>query len=250
MNYTDELAFTLLEGQKAAYQLNDLNNRLDITYGIVVDIQDPEKRGRVRVILDEANPQYLEDEYSYEQGGAEATQTKWIDPIVPFRGLQPENLINTRVPVFPRAADPNRLWFGDPVFDKYGEAVLGREANQPRTSTMTRLPIYPHGELPKPGPDNFGCMVVEKDGPIKSDWLCVCLRRKNQWMWIRHIDLAHIHAGQDDGSQGPDTNVLFPHGEAPVKQYTVWDRVSPTTGSKYSKQSHNRRDSGFYGGAK
>ena len=248
MSYVDELAQSLLESQKAAYKANDLINRLDITYGVVVDVQDPEERGRVRVVLDEANPRYLEDEYSYKQGGAEATQTKWVDPIVPFSGLQPKTLINTRVPIFPRAADPNRLWFGDPVFDKYGKEVLGRDSEQPRNTAMTRFPVYPSGQLPEPGPDNFGCVLIEQGGPMNSDWFCVCLRRRGGWFWVRHMDIAHIHGGQDDGKQGADSAL---NGEAPVKESVVWDTVSATTwlGSGYSKQSGNSHDAAYYGPA-
>lgn len=249
MNYSDDLAMLLLESKKAAYRANDLRNRLDITYGVIVDVQDPEERGRVRVILDEANPRYLEDEYSYNQGGAEATQTKWVDPLVPFHGIQPQNLLNTRVPIYPRAADPNRLWFGDPVYDKYGKEVLGRDSEQPRNSAMTRIPVYPHGELPKAGPDNVGCAVVEQGGPMGSDWLCVCLRRRGSWMWIRHLDIAHIHSGQDNGRQGGDSGG---NGEKPVKQSVVWDRVAPTTGLKsgYPRQSRSGQGAGFYRSAK
>lgn len=245
MTYCEEFAQLLLDCEKAAYKVNDLNNRLDLTYGIIVDVEDPEQRGRVRVILDEMNPEYIQEEYKYEQAG-KPTETTWVEPCVPFKGIQPKALLNARVPIFPRAADPNRLWFGDPVWDKYGKEVLKREDNQPRNSAMTRLPIYPSGELPPPGPDNFGCMVIEDGGPAKSDWLCVCLKRRGKWYWVRHVDVNHIHGGQDDGSQGPDSKL---HGQKPVKESVVWDLVSPTTGNAYSKQSKNRGDSGYFGGA-
>ena len=246
MSYVDELAFTIYEGQKAAYKVNALNNRQEMTYGIVIDIGDPEERGRIRVVLDDRNPEYIRDEYGYPQTEGAATETKWVDPLVPFKGVQPKHLLNARVPIYPRAADPNRLWFGDPVWDKYGKETLKREDNQPRNSAMTRLPVYPSGELPPAGPDNFGCMVVEEGGPAGSDWLCVCLKRKKKWYWVRHVDVNHIHAGQDDGSQGPDSKL---HGQKPVKESVVWDRVTPTTDNAYATQSKNKRDSGFFGGA-
>lgn len=247
MTYVDQLAFSILEGQRAAFRVNDLTNRLDMTYGVVVDVEDPEERGRVRIILDETNPKYIEEEYGYPQTG-QPTETDWIEPIVPFAGKQPKDLIKTRVSVFPRNADPNRLFFGDPVYDKYGQQHQERSANQPRNSAMTRLPIYDSGQLPPASEDNFGCMVIEKGGPLNNDWLCVCLRRKGKWYWVRHLDIAHIHASQDDGSQGPDS---AGNGQQPVKESVIWDRVATTThlGAGYATQSKNPMDSGFFSGA-
>jgi len=210
------------------------------TYGEITDIKDPEERGRVKLVLDEVNPKY-HTEHGYKNDG-EPTVTDWMEPKVPFVGLQPEALVGKRVPVEPKQGDPNRLFFGDPVAD-LDETEKGE---QPKNSSMTRLPVYPSGSLPPPGPDNVGCMVVEEGGPCDSDWLCVCLRRRGKWLWIRHIDLNHIHQDQDDGRQPPDSDG---DGEAPVDEGPIWDKVAPTTDEAYSYQSYNPLDSDWFGGA-
>ena len=84
-----------------------------------------------------------------------------------------------------------------------------------------------------------GCMVVEQDGPMESDWLCVCLKRKGEYYWVRHIDLSHGHAGEDDGQQEPDSDG---DGEIPVEEQTVWDYVFPTTHEEYEKKSIHGTD--------
>ncbi len=210
------------------------------TYGEITDIEDPEERGRVKLVLDEVNPKY-HTEHGYKNDG-EPTVTDWMEPKVPFVGLQPEALVGKRVPVEPKQGDPNRLFFGDPVAD-LDETEKGK---QPKNSSMTRLPVYPSGSLPPPGPDNVGCMAVEEGGPCDSDWLCVCLRRRGKWLWIRHIDLNHIHQDQDDGRQPPDSDG---DGEAPVDGGPIWDKVAPTTDEAYSYQSYNPLDSDWFGGA-
>jgi len=210
------------------------------TYGEITDVADPEERGRVKLILDEVNPK-LHTELGYKNDG-EPTVTAWMEPKVPFAGLQPEDLVGKRVPVEPKQGDPNRLFFGDPVADP-DETEKGE---QPKNSSMTRLPVYPSGSLPPPGPDNVGCMAVEKGGPCDSDWLCVCLQRRGTWLWIRHVDLNHIHQDQDDGRQPPDSSG---DGEAPVDEGPIWDKVAPTTDEQYTYQSYNPLDSGWFGGA-
>jgi hypothetical protein len=99
-------------------------------------------------------------------------------------------------------------------------------------------------------------MVVETGGPMQSDWMCVCLKRNGKYLWVRHVDLAHGHAGQNDSSQLPDTNG---DGQQPIKNVTVWDNVFPTTAAEMPKASQYGTDvrpnpygSGakWYGGAK
>ena len=93
-------------------------------------------------------------------------------------------------------------------------------------------------------------MVVELDGPMDSDWLCVCLKRSGEYIWVRHIDLAHGHSGQNDGKQPNDTHG---DGEEPVNQQTVWDYVFPTSGGqmqKYSKYGTDPRANPYGGDSK
>jgi hypothetical protein len=181
-----------------------LSNQLLPTFGTVIDTEDPERRGRVKVILDEVNPLILE-EYGYEQGDSTPTETDWIEPLVPFRGIQPKQLMDQRlrVPITARNGDPNRLAFGDPIYD----ASETNQAVVPQNSAMTRLPVYPSGQLPEPTQDNLGCMVVEQGGPQGYDWLCVCLNRGG-YKWVRHIDLKHTHASQQSDSRGDSEGLV------------------------------------------
>ena len=236
-----QLARMLQKADRGAAIAQRWSNNMQPTYGTITDVKDPANHGRIKVVLDEMNPEILTED-GFSQGSSQATVTDWIEPHIPFQGIQPEDLVGKRVPVQPRAGDPNRLFFGDPVYDP-GET---NKAAQPKNSAMTRLPIYPSGSLPEAGPENIGCMVVEEGGPCSSDWLCVCLRRRGKWLWIRHIDLNHIHQDQDDGLQPPDS---AGDGEAPVDEGPIWDKVAPTTDEAYGYQSYNKMDSDWFGGA-
>jgi len=232
-NSLEQFARLLREQQVGVQKANDLMNRAQPTYGEIVDVKDPEERGRIKVVIDEVNPK-IHTEQGFQDEGT-PTKSDWIEPKVPFKGVQPEKLVGLRVPVEPKQGDPNRLFFGTPVNDQ-GESS---DAAAPENSDMVRLPIYPMGSLPAADGENIGCMVVEQGGPMQSDWLCVCLSRNGQYMWVRHIDLAHGHAGEDDGKQAPDSDG---DGEDPVKELTVWDYVFPTTHEEYEKNSKHGTD--------
>lgn len=211
-NDLDRLGNLLYYTVRSSQKSEVLSNQALPTYGTVVDVNDPQKRGRVRVILDEVNPQILE-EWGFEQKDAIPSESDWIEPLVPFSGLQPQAFQDNalRVPIIPRNGDPNRLAFGDPVFD----ADQTRYAVSPANSSMTRLPVYPSGQLPEASAENVGCMVVEQGGPQGYDWLCVCLNRGG-YKWVRHVDLRHTHGGQARDSRGD-------------REGTVNDNVSATT---------------------
>ena len=225
----DELARMLKRGDRGAEIAQQWSNNLQPTFGTITDIEDPEEMGRVKVILDEVNPEFL-TEKGFDQGSAQPTVTDWVEPGVPMKGKQPEGIVGARVPVSARAGDPNRLKFGAPVFDPSETS----KAKQPQNSDQTRLPVYPSGSLPPADADNVGLMVVEQGGPMESDWLCVCLSRKGQMLWVRHIDLNHGHAGENDGLQDPDSDG---DGEVPVNEQSVWDFVFPTTAEEMPKES-------------
>ena len=244
----NELARLLKRSDRGAQIAQELSGNMQPTFGVIVDVQDPEERGRIKVILDQANPEFL-TENEYDNTESQPTQTDWIKPDVPFRGVQPEQLVGMRVPIKARNGDPSRLSFGDPIYDpeetedqqwKEGEAEI------PENTAMVRAPVYPTGSLPPPGIENFGCLVIEEGGPCQSDWLCVCIRRRGTFYWVRHIDLNHIHADQDDGRQPPDSDG---DGEAPVDEGPIWDKVAPTTDKAYPYQSYDEMDSGWFGGA-
>jgi hypothetical protein len=192
----DELARILLHSFRGAQQAASLSGKMQNTYGIVIDVDDPEELGRVRVILDPTNPEFLEGK-DFRQSGEES-ETDWIYPIVPLIGKQPEAFVDkkVRVSIVPRDGDPNRLNFGDPVYDPNEF----EEAEQPLNSAMTRLPVYPSGELPPARKENIGCMIIEENGPQGYDWLMVCLNRGG-YKWVRHMDRLHVHQSQvADGS--------------------------------------------------
>lgn len=239
-NSLEQFARLLREQQVGVQKANDLMNRAQPTYGEIVDVEDPEQRGRIKVVIDEVNPK-IHTEQGFQDDGV-PTKSDWIEPKVPFKGVQPEKLVGLRVPVEPKQGDPNRLFFGSPVNDE-GESST---AAPPENSDATRLQVFPSGSLPPADAENVGLMVVEEGGPCDSDWLCVCLKRRGKWLWIRHIDLNHIHADQDDGRQPSDSDG---DSEAPVDEGPIWDKVAPTTDKAYDYQSYDEMDSGFFGGA-
>jgi len=219
----DQLAGILLRSFRGAQQAAGMSGQMQNTYGTIVDVDDPKEEGRVRVILDQVNPDYLKGK-GFEQSGR-PTETDWIYPIVPFKGKQPKALVDkkARVPIVPRDGDPNRLNFGDPVYDPNEFD----KAKQPQNSAMTRLPCYPAGELPPADQDNVGCMIVELGGPQGYDWLMVCLKRAGGYKWVRHADRLHYHTGQlpdtdnDSEGNGPDTST----------EKRTYDDIIVTTGS-------------------
>ena len=255
-----ELARLLRRADRGSQIAQELSGKMEPTFGTIVDVQDPERRGRVKVILDQVNPDKLgQDEFPQDE--SQPTQTDWIKPDTPFRGIQPEKLVGMRVPIKARAGDPNRLSFGSPIHDPeemqaQGGGARGRsgeggdDGEIPDNSDMVRCQVFPSGSLPDASQENHGCIVIEEGGPMDCDWPCVCVKRKGEFYWVRLVDLAHGHAGQDDGDQDPDTDG---DGEVPVEENTVWDFVFPTTHEEYSKSSihgTNPRDNPDGGEAK
>ena len=246
----NELASLLRRGDRGAQIAQELSGNMQPTFGKITDTDDPDRRGRVKVVLDQVNPDFVTED-SMDQGSSEATKTDWISPDIPFRGIQPEQLVGMRVPVKARNGDPNRLSFGAPIYDpQESESQQGQfeggGGDIPPNSDMVRCQVFPSGSLPDASAENHGCMVIEEGGPCESDWLCVCLKRRGEFFWVRHIDLNHIHADQDDGRQPPDSDG---DGEAPVDEGTIWDKVAPTTDKAYAYQTYDEMDSDWFGGA-
>ena len=142
----DELARMVQRGTRGAEIAQQWSNNLQPTFGTITDVNDPDQVGRIKVVLDEVNPEFL-TEKGFDQGSAQPTVTDWIEPSVPMAGIQPEALVGMRVPVSPRAGDPNRLKFGDPVYDPSETTT----AKQPQNSSQTRLPVYPSGSFATTG---------------------------------------------------------------------------------------------------
>lgn len=202
--------------------------------GTVVSVNDPLNQGRVQVIPDDLSPNDAGQTSSYK-----ASATSWVPTHDSFLGRQSSLLVGQRVVLSTVGNDPNKLVVGNVIHDENsGAAAVG--------TTMTRLPLYTSGNLPTPCAANLGCTVVELDGPCSSDWLCTCLRRRGKFLWIRHVDLNHMHADQDDGRQPSDS---AGDSEAPVNEGPIWDKVAPTSDEAYGYQSYDEMDSGWFGGA-
>ena len=202
--------------------------------GTVVSVNDPLNQGRVQVITDEMNPNDTGQTSSYK-----ATPTAWVSTQDSFIGKQSSMLVGQRVVLSTVGNDPNKLVVGNVLHDENSAApAVG--------TTMTKLPLSPSGSLPPASAANLGCTVVELDGPCNSDWLCTCLRRRGKYLWIRHIDLNHMHADQDDGKQPPDSDG---DSEQPVNEGPIWDKVAPTSDKAYNYQGYDTMDSGWFGGA-
>jgi hypothetical protein len=222
--------------------------------GTVVDVDDPEERGRVRVIFDDMNPdipQVLGTDYAKEREGEKPDKSHWIDVSPAFKGKQPEGLKGKRVNISVSNGQYQYAVLQDVLYDP---DTLAQKAQKklkiPNNSSMTRLPLYKTGKLPPATEENHGCMVIELGGPMDSDWLCVCLKRQGEYYWVRHIDMAHGHAGENDGKQPSDSE---PNNEQPVEEQAIWDYVFPTTGGemqKYSRYGTSPRSNPFGGEAK
>lgn len=207
--------------------------------GTIVDVNDPEERGRVRVIFDDMNPDFPQvtgaGEASKARVGEKPDESHWLDVCPAFKGKQPKGLVGKRVNIVPTNGQYTMACAQDVVFDPQLLAEGKQDkVKMPNNSSMTRLPIYEAGELPPAGEDNHGCMVIEMDGPMDSDWLCVCLKRNGKYIWVRHVDLQHGHAGENDGDQGVDS---AQDTEQPVKEQSVWDYVFPTSAQEMPKSS-------------
>lgn len=253
-----ELGRLLQRADRGSQIAQELSGQMHSTFGTIVNVNDPERRGRIKVILDQVNPQFLTAD-EYDQRDSQPTISDWIKPDVPFRGIQPAKLVGMRVPVKPRQGDPDRLSFGAPIYDPEeteqkpnessgsgrqgrsgGEGSEGGEGGDiPDNSDMVRCQVFPSGSLPDASQENHGCIVIEEGGPMDSDWLCVCIKRKGSFYWVRHIDMNHGHAGEDDGDQKADSGG---DSEPPVKENSVWDYVFPTTHEEMDKESVHGTD--------
>jgi len=207
--------------------------------GTIVDVKDPKNRGRVKVIFDDVNPnlpqQTGSDEYSDKRVGEKPDESHWIDTSPAFKGRQPEGLVDKRVNISISNGQKQFAILEDVMFDPQILATSEKDKLQmPNNSTMTRMPIYPAGELPPPCEENHGCSVIEKGGPYGDDWLCICLKRGGRYLWVRHIDMQHAHAGANDTTAYPDSGGDKPF---PGKAVTGWDFTFPTSGEEMIKIS-------------
>ena len=184
--------------------------------GTIVDVNDPEERGRVKVIFDDMNPKKPQIEgatgegnYGGDRPGAE-TYSHWIDTKPAFKGKQPKRLVGLRVSINASDGQYQYAVLDDVLWD---EGVLTEKTFQPNTGTMVRLPCYGSGEMPPCNEENAGLVIVELNGFDGMDWCTVCLKRANGYKWVNLMDRLHIHdtqandsAGDTEGTVNDDTH--------------------------------------------
>ena len=146
--------------------------------GVIKDVNDPENRGRVRVVFDDMNPEIPQvtgaGVYSEARVGEEPDLSHWIDVSPAFKGKQPKGLVGKRVNISVSNGQFQYAVLQDVLFDPELLATKSKDKlKMPNNSSMTRLPIYESGSLPPASEENHGCMVIEAGGPLSSDWLCV-----------------------------------------------------------------------------
>jgi len=176
--------------------------------GTICSVDDPENRGRVCVIFDDMNPDcpqvYGAGEYSKEREGKEPDKSHWIDVCPAFKGRQPKGMEGKRVNI---NVSNGQFQFAvlvggslcDPQMLAEGK---GKDLEMPNNTSMTRLPVYPSGELPPATAENVGCVVIEEGGFDGMQWLSVCLQRSGGYTWVNLMDRLHIHDSQANDSAG------------------------------------------------
>jgi hypothetical protein len=205
------------------------------TRGVVKDVNDPQNRGRVRVKFDCVNNDVPQVQDGAPREGEDEQLSHWIDVCPAFEGRQPRGLLDKRVHISLSNGQYQCAVMQDVVHDK--ENLTEEAASKleiPNNSPMTRLSAYYADEMPKPCEANHGCCVIEKDGPMDSDWLSVCLKRDGEYFWVRHVDLSHGHAGGNDGTQANDS---LGNRQNPVMMGTVAPYVFPCTAQFFNVSS-------------
>jgi hypothetical protein len=190
--------------------------------GTIVDVNDPEERGRVRVVFDDHNPDIPQvtgaGDWSKSREGKEPDKSHWIDTSPAFKGKQPPGLIGKRVNI---AASNGQYQYAVLQDVMYDPELLATDKTgnleMPNNSSMTRLPCYPSGSLPPASEENVGCVIVECGGFDGMDWLTVCLKRSGGYTWVNMMDRLHIHdsqaadsAGDSEGTVNDDTHATTP----------------------------------------
>lgn len=189
---------SILEAKKAARFAKDLQARTRGNIrGVVVDVADPLKMGRVKVVVDS------------KDGGEVAYASEWIPVAEPFSGTQPETLIGTRVDLTATDSDFQKLIVSNIIRDEESKEA-------PKNTTMVRLPAYPKGSLPPATKENLGCMIVVESKAYDWDFICVCLGKGGSYYWVPLSHHNHEHKG------------LLVEGE-PHEADFAFDQVYPTT---------------------
>jgi hypothetical protein len=175
--------------------------------GTIVDVDDPKERGRVKVIFDDMNPDIPQvsgaGDWSKRRVGEAPDESHWIDTSPAFKGKQPKGLVGKRVNISASNGQYQYAVLQDVMFDPQLLAEgQKKKLDMPNNSSMTRLPVYPSGELPPATAENVGCVIIEEDGFDGMQWLSVCLLRSGGYTWVNMMDRLHIHDSQANDSAG------------------------------------------------
>ena len=166
--------------------------------GKIVDVNDPEERGRVKVVFDDMNPEIPQvsgaGDWSKERIGKEPDSSHWIDVSPAFKGKQPKGLVGKRVNIAASNGQYQYAVLNDVLYDP--EMLASQKMEMPNNSSMTRLPVYSSGDLPPATAENVGCVIVEDGGFDGMQWLSVCLQRSGGYTWVNLMDRLHIHDSQ------------------------------------------------------
>ena len=175
--------------------------------GVIKDVNDPDNRGRVRVVFDDMNPEIPQvsgaGDWSKERVGQEPDLSHWIDVSPAFKGKQPPGLVGKRVNISVSNGQYQYAVLNDVLYDPelLAEKAKGK-LEMPNNSSMTRLPVYPSGSLPPATAENVGCVIIEDGGFDGMQWLSVCLQRSGGYTWVNLMDRLHIHDSQVNDSRG------------------------------------------------
>ena len=175
--------------------------------GTVTDVDDPEERGRVKVVFDDFNPDVPQvigaGKWSQSRLGSSPVQSHWIDVSPAFKGKQPKGLVGKRVNINASNGEYQYAVLQDVVYDP--ETLVeekGSEMEIPDNSSMTRLPVYESGSEPEACKENLGLCIVITGGYDDMDWMSVCLKRSGGYAWVNMMDRLHTHGSQENDSAG------------------------------------------------
>lgn len=175
--------------------------------GTVVDVDDPENRGRVRVLYYDSDPDIPQvsgaGDLAKRRECTDADISEWIDTSPAFMGKQPPGLVGKHVNIAVSNGQHQYAVMEDVLFDPQNLATDAKnKVEMPNNSSMTRLPVYPSGQMPPATAENVGCLIIEDGGFDGMQWLSVCLQRSGGYKWVNLMDRLHIHDSQASDSHG------------------------------------------------
>ena len=132
----------------------------------VTEVEDPEKRGRVKVVFE-----HLDPDQGLNPEGEVAYESNWLNVSPPFEGIQPDSLIGEQVLVQLKDSDYNTGYLSEVV------------SLQEPTNKVLRLPVYNKGELPDASANNLGLMAIEKDNPPGCHSLVCVVKKNGKYIW-------------------------------------------------------------------